>query len=266
MPRPFGSVLTIATAGLLLAPAAQTAPLLPDFASATFVAGDPVDNPYFPLLDTRTRVFTGGDERFELTVLGPGPTVLGVRTTIQRDRAFEDGLLVEDTLDYFAQDAAGNVWYFGEDVTNYVYDAQDNLVETNDEGSWRAGANDALPGFLMPVDQSLGLNYYQEFAPDDEAVDEGTTNAVGLAVSIPFGDFDDVLRVLETTALEPDAREFKYYAPGIGLILVEEGLDEELGNPELTMTLTAYVPEPRSLVLLGLGALLSIARRGATRS
>ncbi|HSJ98569.1 MAG TPA: hypothetical protein VLC53_15955 [Myxococcota bacterium] len=215
--------------------------------------GAPVDNPYFPLLDPRTRVFEGGDERFELTVLGPGPEILGVRTTTQRDRAFEDGLLVEETFDFFAQDAAGNVWYFGEDVTNYVYDDMGNLVGTNDESTWRAGVNDALPGFIMPADLTIGFNYYQEFAPDDDAIDDATTHAVGLDVPLDIGDFTDVLRVFETNALEPDAREFKYYAPGQGLILVEEGLDPDLENPDLVLSLVEVVPAPRSVGLLGVG-------------
>jgi hypothetical protein len=240
-------------AALWLPGSAAAAPFLPDFASATFVPGAPVDNPYFPLLDPRTRVFAGGDERFELTVLGLGPEILGVRTTTQRDRTFEDGLPVEETFDYFAQDAAGNVWYFGEDVTNYVYDEMGNLVGTNDESAWRAGVNDALPGFIMPVDLTLGFHYYQEFAPDDDALDEGTTHAVGLSIPLAIGDFDDVIRVFETTALDPDAREFKYYARGQGLILVEEGLDPDLEEPDLVLSLTAVVPAPRSVGLLGVG-------------
>jgi hypothetical protein len=240
---------------------AHSAPFLPDFAAATFVPGAPVDNRYFPLLEDRTRVFTGQKEedgevvteRFELTVLGRGPTILGVPTTTQRDRAFEGGLLVEDTFDYFAQDTAGNVWYFGEDVTNFVYDDEGNLISTNDESAWRAGVNGALPGYIMPADLTVGFNYYQEFAPADEALDQAETFAVGLDI----GDFTDVLQVFETTELEPDAREFKYYAPGIGLIRAEEGLDRNLRNPEITFDLVsaaaAPVPEPATVTLLGLG-------------
>lgn len=249
-------ILPVAIAVLVLPALAQAAPFLPDFESATFVPGAPVDNPYFPLLDTRTRIFEGDGERFELTVLGPGPVILGVQTTTQLDRAFEDDRLVEETFDFYAQDTDGNVWYLGEDVTNYVYDAMGNLIETNSESAWRAGINDALPGWIMPADLTLGFNYYQEFAEEDEALDEGTTNAIGLAVSLDIGDFEDVLRVLETTAIEPDARGFKYYAPGVGLILEEEGLDADLENPELVLELTQVVPEPGTAALLVLGVLV----------
>ena len=87
---------------------AVAAPTLPDFAAATFVSNQPVDNVYFPLIEGLTRTYTGEridgnqtiQERFELTTLGAGPIILGVQTTAQRDRAFENNVLVEDTVDY----------------------------------------------------------------------------------------------------------------------------------------------------------------------
>jgi hypothetical protein len=271
--------LSVVLVGLALAPSGGRAdPVLPDFSAADFEPGAAVDNPLFPLLDPRTRVFVsrenGEDNRFELTVLGPGPVILGVQTTTQRDRSYENGRLVEDTFDYYAQDGGGNVWYFGEDVTNYLYDGMGNLIGTTDESSWRAGENlanpggdPAQPGFIMPVDQTLDFEYYQEFAVDDEALDEGKTSAVLLQISVPVGDFDEVLRVLETTAVEPNARGFKYYAPDVGLVLEEEGLNAQLQNPDETFELTRVVPEPAGAegVVLGVLALLGYvasARRG----
>lgn len=239
--------LTFASGG------AHSAPFLPDFSTATFAPGEPIDNSYFPLLDNLTRIFVGDTERFELTNLGLGPTILGVQTTRRRDRAFEDDLLIEDTFDYYAQDTLGNVWYFGEDVTNYIYDADGNLIGTNNASAWRAGLNGALPGYVMPADLTVGFNYYQEFAPLDDALDQGLTFAVGIPVSIGIGNFTNVLQVLETTELDPEARGFKYYAPGHGLILEEEGLDANFQEPELTIELVQVVPEPTTFTLLGLG-------------
>ena len=248
-------LIAFAVVPTLAANDARAAPFLPDFEAATFVSGAPINNPYFPLLDKKTRVFVGETpaERFELTVLGAGPIILGVQTTARRDRSFEDGLLVEDTFDYYAQDSIGNVWYFGEDVTNFHYDDEGNLIGTDSESAWRAGINGALPGYIMPVDLTVGFNYYQEFAVLDEALDQGLTFAAGQIVSIAIGEFSDVLQVLETSELEPDAREFKYYAPGVGLILVEEGLDANFQNPESTFELAATIPEGGTLALLGLG-------------
>jgi hypothetical protein len=249
-------------AGLLLAASvlAHAQPALPDFDAATFAPMAPVTNPYFPLLDGLTRIFESNDgvERFELTVLGAGPTILGVPTTVRRDRAFDEGLLVEDTFDFYAQDNAGNVWYFGEDVTNYEYDDDGNLLSTNSESSWRAGVNDAKPGFIMPADAAskVGFHYFQEFAPDDEALDEGKHHALLATFETSVQGYANVLQVLETTAVEPDSRGFKYYAPGVGMIAEAEGLNPALQNPERTFEFVKAVPEPASAVLMSIGALV----------
>ena len=239
---------------------AQAAPLLPYYAVQTFGSAVP-DNPYFPMTSSLTRIYAGEKEeegeiiteRFELTNQGMGPVILGVQTWIQRDRAFEGELLVEDTFDYYAQDTDGNVWYFGEDVTNYIYDDDDNLIETTDESAWRAGVNDALPGIIMLSNLAIPFNYFQEYAVDDEALDHGTIFSVGNDISIGFGMFSDVLQILEGSVLEPDAREFKFYAPNVGLIRVDEGLDELLMNPEITLELVQEVPIPAAALLFPFG-------------
>lgn len=262
-------------AALLLPGVAWAVPILPDFEAATFVPGAPIDNRYFPVLDPHVRVYLseegGEDDRFELQRVGPGPTLLGVQTTAMRDRAFEGGLLVEDTLDYFAQDTAGNVWYFGEDVINYRYDDEGNLIGTDSASSWRAGENfadpsgdPAAPGFIMPADPVVGFEYFQEFAPDDEAIDQARVFSVVPLLDTPFGELTDVLQILETNQLEPDDREFKYYAPGRGLVLVEEGLDPSFANPEARFELArvTLIPEPSIYALLaaGLAMVLAVVR------
>jgi hypothetical protein len=242
--------------------------VIPNFDGATFEPMAPINNPYFPLLDKLTRIFKSddGSERFELSVVGPGPTILGVQTTSRRDRSFEEGRLVEDTFDYFAQDKAGNVWYLGENVTNYVYNDAGKLVGTNNESAWRAGVNEAKPGFIMPADPAnkIGFNYYQEFAPQDEALDQATHHALLSTFETGLRGYDNVLRVLETTEAEPNSRGFKFYAPGQGLIAEWEGLDPALAEPELTLELVKTIPEPSSAALLPVGALLvgvMLARR-----
>jgi PEP-CTERM motif len=123
------------------------------------------------------------------------------------------------------------------------------------EGAWRAGVNEAEPGFIMPAELTIGFNYFQEHAEADEALDQGTISAFIDVLMLDIGTFENVLRVFETTELDLDAREFKYYAPGVGLILVEEELDEDLANPELAFELTEIVsvPEPGTAGLLLLG-------------
>ena len=256
--RPTLPSLLAATAVACIASSPEAAEtFLPDFSAAVFDPTQPIDNPYFPMTDTRTYVYSGHDaegpvdERFEHTNTGPGREILGVQTFIQQDLEFEDGLLVEKTFDFFAQDTLGNVWYLGEDVSKFEYDEDGNLIGETTEGAWEAGKKGAEPGFIMPADLTIGFNYFQEHAEADEALDEGTI----FAILPEFGGFENVLQILETTELELDAREFKYYAPGVGLILVEEDLDEDFENPELTFALTQIrsVPEPGTAGLLLLG-------------
>jgi hypothetical protein len=252
---------------LVPASAGQATTALPDFGAAVFLPGAPINNPYFPMTSLGIRnTYIGEavegepiDEIFQLTNVGPGPVILGVQTQAQLDRAFEDGLLVEETYDYFAQDTAGNVWYFGEDVTSFIYDEEGNLIDTNNDSAWRAGVNDALPGFIMPAELIIGFNYFQEFAPNDDALDEGTIFATGLTFTNDFGfTFTDVLQILETSQLSPDSRGFKFYAPGFGLIHEQEGLNKDFRNPDAAFRLAEIeaVPEPATwaMMLLGFGA------------
>ena len=144
------------------------ATVLPDFSAATFRPGAPITNRYFPTVPgpTAATIAKGEspdgpiEERGERSTLGEGPEILGVGTTTVLDRAIENGLLVEETKDYYAQDSLGNVWYFGEDVTNYVYDEAGNLTGTNSSSSWRAGVSGALPGYIMPADLQLRMSFF----------------------------------------------------------------------------------------------------------
>lgn len=183
--------------------------------------------------------------------------ILGVQARVVRDTAWVDGVLAEDTDDWFARDTAGNVWYMGEDTTTFEYDDEGNLIGTSKEGSWQAGVDEALPGFIMEANPIVGDNYFQESAPNNGALDQATIISLDETISIDLGTFTDVLQTLETTELDPDAREFKYYAPGVGLIFVEEGLDENFANPGFLVDLVSVevIPAPAalSLVVVGLG-------------
>jgi hypothetical protein len=184
--------------------------------------------------------------------LNSGPTILGVQTRTVHDVVYQNGKLVETTEDHYAQDTNGNVWYMGEDATNFLYDANGNPTGMNHEGSWRGGVNGALPGFAMPSNLTVGFSYFQESAQADNSVDQAQTFAVGKTIAIPLGTFPNVLQVLETSAVEPDVREFKFYAPGVGLILDQDLLDPNLENPQFQLQLTSLsvVPLPPAFGLL----------------
>ena len=70
----------------------------------------------------------------------------------------EAGDLIEDTLDWYAQDVDGNIWYFGEIVQNF----EDGEL-TDLDGSWIAGEDGARAGILIMAMPTVNSVYRQEF-------------------------------------------------------------------------------------------------------
>ena len=265
----------VAAAGL--AGMAAAGPVLPDFSPAEFVAGGPIDNPYFPLVPgTRYRYQaritdpeTGEtiDELSENLVTFNTEVVGGARARVVHARTWEDDILTEDTDDWFAQDKSGNVWYLGEATTALEYDDDGNLTGTSHAGSWRAGVDGARPGYIMPADPQVGFNHYQEFAEAADALGQAEILARGGSVSVPAGDFSGLLKIREFSESEPGIVENKYYAPGVGLVFIEENLDAA-GRPLNTISLQSVtvVPLPPAMwaaVTAWAVFLLSRIRRGA---
>ena len=139
----------------------------------------------------------------------------GLRSRVIHDVVTEKGRVVEDTFDWYAQDDKGNVWYLGEDTKEYE---EGGVVST--EGSWEAGVGGALPGVIMPADPSVGLAYTQEHYAG-EAEDKGRILRLGEHRTVPAGSYGDVLVTEDWTPLEPDVREQKSYAPGVGVVFEE---------------------------------------------
>jgi hypothetical protein len=187
-----------------------------------------VDNPYFPLTPGTTFTYRGETEgvptRDVMTVTYDTKVILGVTTTVVHDQAYEDGVLAEDTFDWYAQDKAGNVWYFGEDTKEL--DENGNVIST--EGSWEAGVNGAEPGIVMEANPKKGDKYQQEFAAD---VAEDMAQVIGFVDSfcVSYGCFNNVLVTKEWTPLEKGVVENKYYAKGVGFIfgVMVKGGDEQ---------------------------------------
>jgi hypothetical protein len=157
-----------------------------------------------------------GVETSEFRITRNTKKILGVTATVVHDRVFLDGELTEDTFDWFAQDAQGNVWYLGEDSKEIDHG---QVVST--EGSWEAGVNGAQPGIIMLAQPQTGLAYRQEFAAG-VAEDNAKVLSLKAAVDVPFRSFDGCLRTLEWTPLDPGAREHKFYCPGVGLVLTAQ--------------------------------------------
>jgi hypothetical protein len=191
----------------------------PDIDPADFVEG--VDNPYFPLVPGTVWRYEGktgdGLERIEFRVLNETRIVMGVTCTVVRDTVTVDGEKVEDTYDWFAQDSSGNVWYFGEDSKEY-----EDGKAVNSAGSWEAGVDGAFPGIIMMGDPVVGMTYRQEYL-EDEAEDMGTVLSLDETVTVKGHTYSHVLKTRDFTLLDPEVNEYKYYAPGVGVVMEKEG-------------------------------------------
>lgn len=159
-------------------------------------------NPYFILEPGYQLYLKGKKGDLTITVLDETKTIDGVETRVVEERETEDGKVTEVSRNYFAISKTNNsVFYFGEDQG----------------GAWHAGENGAKAGLIMPGLVLLGGRHYQEIAPK-VAMDRAEMVSMSETLQVPAGKFDNVLKVEETTPLEPFSREYKYYARGVGLL------------------------------------------------
>jgi hypothetical protein len=196
-------------------PSPTPAAYAPQIDPADFVAV--IDNPYLPLAPGTRWVYEAktedGLERLVVEVTSDNKVINGVNCVVVRDTVTLDGVITEDTLDWYAQDNEGNVWYFGEDTKEY----EDGKVAST-EGSWEAGVDGAKPGIAMKAHPRPGDSYRQEYY-QGEAEDMAKVLRLGESAKVPFGSFTDVLVTEDTTPLEPEVIEHKYYALDVGLVL-----------------------------------------------
>jgi hypothetical protein len=179
-----------------------------------------IDNQYWPMEPGSQWTYreideTGAEVEVVVTVTSETKEIAnGVTARIIRDTVTEDGQLIEDTFDWYAQDTDGNIWYLGEDTAEF----EDGELTTS-AGSFEAGVDSALPGIIMPAEPAAGLAYRQEFY-EGEAEDNGAVLSVDEQAEVPAGHYENVLLTRDTITIEPDVLEYKLYAPGVGPVLV----------------------------------------------
>ena len=185
-------------------------------APSRFVAH--VTNPWFPLRPGTTWVYRGEKDgkpaRDVVTVPGRTKLIAGVRCTVVWDRLYLPGKLEERTTDWYAQDKAGNVWYFGEDTAEL--DAQGRI--TSREGTWRTGVHGARAGIYMPAHPRVGQRGRQEYYAG-HADDHFQVLSLSAHVRTPAASSGRALLTKEWTPLEPGTIDHKYYVRGIGTVL-----------------------------------------------
>ncbi len=186
----------------------------PAIEPSRFVKG--IDNPYLPLKPGARWVYEGrsdgATERIEVVVTDETKTIEGIEAVVVRDTVTRDGVLFEDTTDWYAQDVDGNVWYLGEATEEH----EDGKVST--AGSWETGVKGAQPGIAMPARPKVGRAYRQEFAKG-EAEDVAKVLRLGRTADVPAGSYRDVVVIEEWNPFDPKVLEEKSFAPGVGLVL-----------------------------------------------
>jgi len=208
----------------------QTMPII---AASNFDAPTVINNSYLPLIPGSSYTYETetdeGIERIVVEVLSDTRDVMGITNVVVRDRVYLDDVLIEDTHDWFAQDNAGNVWYFGEAVDNYNYDVAGELIDITHEGAWEAGVDGAQPGITMQAAPRVGDSYRQEYY-QGEAEDLAAVAETDVSITLADGSEYTTLKVKEWNPLDPEAGfEHKFYAADVGLVREEnEEGDEQI--------------------------------------
>lgn len=175
-------------------------------------------NPFFILEPGFQVALEGGSEKLVITVMDETKVVDGVVTRVVEEREWRNGEIVEVSRNFFAMCRETlDVFYFGEEVDMY----KDGVVVRH-EGAWLAGEEKARPGMIMSGSPRVAMKYYQEIAPG-VAMDRAEVLSLTASLETPAGTFDNLLRTVESTPLNPLERGIKTYAAGIGLIQ-DEGL------------------------------------------
>ena len=177
-----------------------------------------IDNSYLPLAPGSRWVYSeledGATQRVVVTATNQTKTLAdGVETRVVHDVVTDHGVAVEVTLDFYAQDSSGNVWYFGEQTTEYEHGKPASTA-----GSFESGVGGAEPGVVMPAEPDVGMAYREESKPG-EAEDEAKVLSTDAQVEVPFGHFDAAVLTSNTNPLEPKVQELKLYAKGVGPVM-----------------------------------------------
>ncbi len=164
-----------------------------------------IDNPWLPLAvgNAWRYIAGGGQQTTSVTVLDETREIQGVTATAVRSATtFQGRTPSEQRIDWYAQDAEGNVWLLGEG------------------GAWEAGVSGAEAGLAMPADPRVGDGYRRGYA---EGVAEDLAQVLSLdgSASVPYDDLTGLLETEDSTPLEPGRVERRLYARGVGLVREE---------------------------------------------
>jgi hypothetical protein len=192
------------------------------------------ENPWFPLRPGSTYTYSGVKDgkpsRDVFKVTGATRMIQGVRCIAVDDRLYLRGKLGERTTDYYASDAQGNVWYFGENTAEL--DAKGKVTST--EGTWLSGVKGAQAGVYITADPRVGQSMRQEYFKG-HAEDHFRVAKLGVQVKTPAVSSKSALLTEEFTPVEPGVLDHKVYVRGIGNVL-----EVTVKGPQERNTLVSY--------------------------
>jgi len=176
-----------------------------------------ITNPWLPWKPGSLWVYRGVKDgvvqKDTVRVLDGTKTILGVHCTVVSDVATHNGSVLEKTTDWYAQDRAGNVWYFGEATAEL--DAGGRVTTTS--GSWLAGRDGGQEGLYMPAHPKPGQSGRQEYLRG-EAEDHFRVLDVHAEAAVPAVKTHAALLTEEWSPLEPGVLERKLFVRGIGIV------------------------------------------------
>ncbi|MCL2612425.1 MAG: hypothetical protein FWD95_04240 [Nocardioidaceae bacterium] len=154
-----------------------------------------VDNAWFPVVPGTRWVYDGPGGRVARTVVATtGPVVAGVRTSALRTTVPLSAGQSLTTTDYYAQDRAGNVWWFGR------------------AGQWRVGGTIGA-GLAMPAHPRRGDGFVMAAA--------GGFDVRGVTVDTARrwqGTLGSTRRAVVLEVVRDGVAEVETFAPGLGMV------------------------------------------------
>jgi hypothetical protein len=190
-----------------------------------------IDNPRWPMKVGSRWVYrvtdssTGSKDREVITATDQTKLIAdGIEARVVHDVVRHHGRPVEVTDDWYAQDSAGNVWYFGENTIAF------ERGKPVDNGSWEAGVDGNMPGIALPAKPRVGLTYREEYSKG-VAQDQSRVISLHQQAEVPAGHYTHVLMNEDFSPIEPKVSELKFYARGSGqevlAVDVSGGSDKE---------------------------------------
>jgi hypothetical protein len=205
-----------------------------------------IDNKWLPLIPGRVFVFDGVanrgggllPHRVIFTVTNLTKVIDGVPSVVMWDRDYNNGVLQEAELAFFAQDDDGNIWTMGEYPEEY-----ERGVFLGAPDTWFQGIAGADAGINVPGDLPLGTYFLQGWVPGINFLDCGQVYQLNVSTCVPFNCYEGVLEIDEWSPLEVGSgHQRKYYAPGVGFVRVG-AVDDPEGETLVLVNLLHLTPE-----------------------